>query len=215
MTLPPLPHPATNRVYLSHCHDEQNPGKTTADGWSERRLAKVVNESIEIALRERPQITCWPVYRGTLADRIKTFQSLPPAPLVEVHFDWLPRRPQLSGYFALANERSQVSQELGESILDAIAGAFPERRSLGLCLVNDGRRWIGTHREYDGIRLALLEELPAYPVVILEACYLSNPGDAAWIKRLETRLALGAAIGQGIRAYLHRRTPTIPTIPSP
>lgn len=198
--------PAPQRVYICHCHDDAHPGKTIGEGpdaWSERSLAGAVNEALAMQLREEG-ITPHPVYAGTLAGRIKTLQGFPVAPVVEVHFDSLPQRTEVAGYFAIVDSENKAGQELGESILDALAGAFPERRSLGLCKADEQHRWVGTPREYDGQRLGLLVGLRRQPVVIIEACFLTNPTEAKWIKRLESRLLLGVAIGRGVSAYMLR-----------
>lgn len=204
------------RVYICHCHDDLHPGKTIGEGpdaWSERSLARAVNEALAMQLRE-DGLTPHPVYAGTLADRIGVLQRLPVAPVVEVHFDSLPQRTEVAGYFAIVDSENRPAQELGESILDAMAGAFPERRSLGLCRADEQHRWVGTPREYDGQRLGLLVGLRRQPVVILEAAFLTNPSEAKWIKRLENRLILGTVIGRGVSAYL-ARSRTTPTSDSP
>jgi N-acetylmuramoyl-L-alanine amidase len=194
------PPPSDNRVYLSLCHDDQNQGKTLPDGWSERRLARVVLDASVLVLREEG-IHAWTVSGGTLGDRIRTLSGLSVAPVVEVHFDSLPQRTEVAGYFAIVDNANRAAQELGDKILDSMAAAFPERRSMGLCRADEHHRWIGTPKEYDGTRLGLLHDLPRYPVVIVEACFLTNPGEAKWIKKIENRLALGAAIARGIAAY--------------
>ena len=205
-----------SRVYVSHCHDDAHPGKTIGEGheaWSERSLARAVNEALAMQLREHG-LTPYPVYAGTLADRIRILQGLPYAPVVEVHFDSLPQRTEVAGYFAICDSENRPAQELGESILDAMAGAFPERRSMGLCRAEEHHRWVGTPREYDGQRLGLLEGLRKQPVAIVEACYLTNPTEAKWIRRLENRLLLGVAIGRGVSAYLARSRPENQTSPA-
>lgn len=202
--------PAPSRVYICHCHSDQDPGKTLGEGpeaWSERSLARAVNEALDMQLRE-DGLTPFPVQNGTLFGRIKTLQGLPVAPVVEVHFDSLPQRTEVAGYFAIVDSENKAGQELGESILDALAGAFPDRRSLGLCKADEQHRWVGTPREYDGQRLGLLVALKRQPVVIVEACFLTNPTEAKWIKRLENRLLLGVAIGRGVSAYIARTRET-------
>lgn len=203
--------PLSLRVYLCHCHSDESPGKTIgegADAWSERSLARAVNVALDMQLREDGLIP-FPVQNGTLAGRIKTLQGLPVAPVVEVHFDSLPQRTEVAGYFAIVDSESRAGQELGESILDAMAAAFPERRSLGLCQADEQHRWVGTPREYDGQRLGLLVGLKNRPVVIIEAAFLTNPTEAKWIRKLESRLLLGVAIGRGVSAY-HARSQTNP-----
>jgi hypothetical protein len=200
----PIPPPADSRVYISHCHDDKAPGKTLPDGWSERSLAELVNEAIWWTLREEG-VPGWPIKAGTLGDRIRTLRCLSVGPIVEVHFDSLPQRTEVAGYFAIVQAGNVEAQELGESILDAMASAFPERRSMGLCRADEEHRWVGTDRQYDGMRLGLLHDLPHRPVVIVEACFLTNPTEAKWIRKLESRLLLGAAIGRGVAAYCRRR----------
>jgi N-acetylmuramoyl-L-alanine amidase len=199
----PLPPPTDSRVYISHCHDERNPGKEIEGGWSERRFAAASNEALCLILREEG-FPCWPIYRGTLANRIATLKSLSVAPVIELHFDWLPQRPEVGGYFAIVSDTNRAAQELGNSILDAIASAFPTRRSMGLCRASEDRRWVGTSKVYDGTRLGLIHDLPQHPVVIIEGCFLSNPTEAAWIKKIESRLTLGVAIGRGVAEFLRR-----------
>lgn len=207
----PTPPPADARIYISLCHDDQNPGKTLPDGWSERRLAGVVNEAIYLTLKELG-LPCWQISGGTLRDRIRTLSSLSAGPVVECHFDSLEQRREVAGYFAIVDSANREAQELGESILDAMAAAFPERRSMGLCRADEQHRWVGTPREYDGQRLGLLRDLARFPVVILEACFLSNPTEAQWIKKIENRMALGVAIARGVESF-YRRTRKQPSRP--
>jgi len=200
------------RVYICHCHDDRSPGKTIGEGpdaWSERSLARAVNEAVTMYLREEG-LGAYPVFAGTLASRIGILQGLPPGPVVEVHFDSLPQRTEVAGYFAIVASDNYAAQDLGGSILDAMAGAFPERRSLGLCRADEQHRWVGTPREHDGQRLGLLAGLPGRPVAIVEACFLTNPSEAKWIRRLENRLLLGIAIGRGVSAHLARFPGTEP-----
>lgn len=200
----PLPPPADCRVYVSLCHEEKAQGKTIEGGWSERKLAEAVNEAICLTLRELC-VPCWPIYRGTLASRISTLRSLSVAPVIETHFDWLPQRPEVSGYFTIVDQANRPAQEMGECILSSLAETYPDRRSMGLCRASEHERWVGTSRHYDGTRLGLLADLPQHQVVIIEACFLSNPEEAAWIKRMENRLSLGVAIARGAAEYLRRQ----------
>jgi len=197
--------PSADRIYLCHCHDEKAPGKTVG-GWSERRLATVVNEALCLTLRDGgPGESIWPILRGTLASRISTLRELPVAPVVEVHFDSLDSRPAVDGYFTIVSETNREAHLLGEAILSGIGRAFPSRRNMGLCKANEAHRWVGTNRQYDGQRLALLCDLPHHASVIVEACFLTNPEAFEWIQKIESRLLLGAAIGRGILDYCQSR----------
>jgi hypothetical protein len=196
-------------VRVCLCHDEIHEGAATPDGWTERRLAGAVNEAVSITLREFG-VPCWQMSSGTLASRIAQLKTMHHAPVVEVHFDSLPQRTEVAGYYAIVDNSNVGALMMADSILRAIADVCPDRRNLGVCRTDEESRWIGTGRQYSGQRLGLLRELRDRPVVIIEGCYLTNPTEAKWIKRIENRLTLGAAIGRGIALYRQRSTEPSP-----
>lgn len=76
---------------------------------------------------------------------------------------------------------------------------------MGINKASSTSRWIGTGQEYtDAPGLALLEDT-SYPAVVVEACYLTNPDEAAWISEAENRKSIGWAIARGLGRWLTER----------
>lgn len=200
-------------VILGRSHDEERRGATTPDGLSEWIISDDVNKAVVDELRDRSVSNPLVLRFGRrLVDRVATLKHLGKVSsydcAIECHCNriltGLPLLPdsKFHGYSVLAWYRSDTSIHLADCILDEIARVRPDAKNLGINRVASSTRWVDNRREYEGApRLAWLEDTPG-PAVIVEACYLSNPEEAAWIAKLENRKSIGWAIARGVDRWL-------------
>jgi N-acetylmuramoyl-L-alanine amidase len=197
-------------IIIGRAHNSKKQGAKTADGLTEWKIAKDINEAI---LQEL--MYCNPVeqFEGTLTQRIEALNKLwlvaKYQGVIECHCN-ASDNPKASGFCTIAWHVSNKSIHLAECVLEHLAKLRPYARNEGLCKVapdistgeRDTVRFIGTNKEYRKASwLGLLADTPG-PAVIVEACYLTNPEEAKWISKPESRIAVGKAISQGIYKWL-------------
>ena len=201
-------------IILGQSHNQKSQGARTPDGLSEWMIAGDVNEAIQDELRDRCN-NGRSVMRlgGYLHERISILRDIGKTShydcAVECHCNTFPKSLQ-HGFSVLAWHTSKTAIHLADCILDEIAKIRPGARNRGVCKVaadpstpeRDTTRWIGDRKEHGKSSwLGLLANTPG-PAVIVEACYLTNPKEAAWISNLPNRKTLGWSIGRGIDNWL-------------
>jgi N-acetylmuramoyl-L-alanine amidase len=200
-------------IILGQSHDRISQGAQTPDGLTEWIIAGEVNEAIRNEIRRRKNKESTMRLGGSLYDRIKTIKHISKSKfncVVECHCNTFPHAYQ-HGFSVLAWHRSKKSLHLADCILDEIEKARPSARNRGVCKVaadlttpeRDTVRWVGDDEKEHGKSswLGLLTDTPC-PAVIVEACYLTNPEEVAWISDETNRQSLGCAIGRGVDNWL-------------
>jgi N-acetylmuramoyl-L-alanine amidase len=123
---------------------------------------------------------------------------------VEIHCNAMEDRPLQRGFFCMAWYNSKEALKISRSIVNELRQLRPDAKCRGINKVSHSHRWVGTGMEYEDEPLAFLESTPC-PTVIVEAGYLSNPIDAAWLRNRENRHDFGESVGRGILNYLEAK----------
>jgi len=196
-------------IVIHRCHNSVDQGNATPAGLTEHAIAAAVNVEMLMYLEERGH-ACR-MLEGDLTWRIDEANALHQREgvpcTVEVHCNAMPGEDghQAEGFFAMCWHGSRLAAMLGECIVREVALIRPGAPNRYLNFVSSHRRWMYTPRMYaNAPRLAMLQDT-YMPAVIVEACYLSNPGEAKWIADQENRQALGRAVAKGIVNYLQER----------
>ena len=195
-----------SRVFLCRAHSAREPGFHVPgkEGLSEWFFSEAFTTGAARALRGSDHHV--EILPSTLGLRIahlrRHYKDHPGERVVaiEMHCNKMPGNPLQRGWLIMAWHDSEESIKMAEAIATEVK-KIHRTKYRGINRVSHDLRWIGTDWEYEGPQVGFLERIP-YPTLILEAGYLSNPLDAAWLSEEENRITLGYQVGLGIRNYL-------------
>jgi len=195
----------TTTVFVCRCHSEENQGASIPPGGvlTEWNLALQLDLAINACMWTHHDTEAQ-LLEDTLPERINQINEYTRKPklAIEVHFN-AGYSPAQSGFHVEAYQGSRDSLALAGYVLAEMARAYRGTGipNNGVNRVNRDYRWIGTEKSYRANRQGFVMGTSC-PAILVEAGFLTNPRDAAYLEDRSHRSDIGWQIGNGIIRYL-------------